>query len=164
MKNKKNINSNNSLLKQQIDKFFNQEKKDTQALLYRISLLVYKFIVPETDVYDLLKNGIIDAETLDKIINYKDGELLITPNKKVWKECLLTTLCFYLRNIKNMEWSDIKKQMPLSDQDMSNSLTISLGKKNKFFSKRIKEEFQDIINNLDDKEIMRTFHGMWENK
>jgi hypothetical protein len=158
---KKNFSGNSSsLLKEQIDKFFNKEKKDTQALLYQISLLVFKFLAPDTDLYDLFKNEKIDSNTLDALINHYDGELIKFPTKKQWKECLLTTLCFYLKYVKNMSWSQIKKEIPMAEKDITSSLTISLGKKNKLFSKKIKAEFQDIINNLEDKDIMKMFHKL----
>ena len=71
----------------------------------------------------------------------------------------------FIPNVNNNETfaSDIKKELPLADKDITSSLTISLGKKNKLFSKKIQQEFQDMINGLDDRDITKVFHNIWEN-
>lgn len=159
---KKNVGSSNSLLKDQIDKFFKTEKITTQELFYQISLLIVKIMCPDTDLYELFKNKKISTDSLDALINFFDGGYIKLPSKKEWKSCLLLTVVFYLKNIKGMSWDEIKKELPISEKDISNSLTISMGLKIKSFNDVIKNEFSEVINGLEDKEIMKSFHKLWK--
>jgi hypothetical protein len=160
---KKETKKFNNLLRTQIDKFFSQEKKDTHDLLNQISLLIFKFLVPDTDLYELYKNKKIDNSTLDTLVDFYDGAYVKFPSKQEWRDCLVATICFYMMYIKNKEWDEIKKELPIPTTELTRSYVISMGKKNKSFEKRIKDELQDVINSLDDKEVVKVFHSMWNN-
>ncbi len=152
------MKNSNSLLHDQLQKYYKAEKKNTQDLLYQISALIFKTKSPDTDLYELYKNDKIDVKFLDALINYKDGGYIKLPTKKEWKKCLFLAISFYLKYIKGYDWIKISKMLNISERDLSVAKKISTGLELKTFSKKICEEFSDLILQIKDKQVLKSFY------
>ena len=147
----------NKYLQNQIDTFFKQEKKTTQDLLHQISLLMFKLNSDDNDLYELYKNERIDNDTLTELVNYYDGGTVTFPTKKEYKNNLLLIMIYYLKILKQQSWDQVKKQLKLSETELANSTTISIGRQLMELNVKIKEEFKDMVKKLDDKDMLKSF-------
>src|SRR5271157_1834596 len=95
----------NSLLKEQLDKYFKDAEKNQQELIHQISLLMFKLRFPDTELYDIFKYGILDIHAIDGLINFCDGKDLKMMFKKDWKDYILSTIVFYLKFVKGYNWN-----------------------------------------------------------
>ena len=71
--------------------------KDSDCLIY-------------TEVYNLL-----GLEKFSELVSLIDGRTLHLPTKEELKDTVITVLCYYYRNVKKMEWVDIKEKLGIQD-------------------------------------------------
>lgn len=82
-----------------------------------------------TELYNLL-----GLEGFTNLISLVDGKPLILPTKEDFKDSVITVLCYYYRNVKNMDWEDIKSILGIPDIN-----TIKQGIRSSQFESFIKE-------------------------
>lgn len=63
-----------------------------------------------TEIYNLL-----GLEKFTDLISLLDGKTVKFPTKEEFKDTVLTVLCYYYRNVLNLEWNDIKEKLGLPD-------------------------------------------------
>ena len=63
-----------------------------------------------TEIYNLL-----GLEKFTDLISLLDGKTVKLPTKEEFKDSVLTVLCYYYRNVLNLEWSEIKEKLGLPD-------------------------------------------------
>jgi hypothetical protein len=100
-----------------LEKLNNYFEKDSQNIFDQLALYIYQHETKETDLYILAK--LLPHESLIKVINFFNGDVIKIPTKIQFKECYLTSICFYLREIKKWEWNQIKKSLNLSEEDFN---------------------------------------------
>ena len=71
--------------------------KDSDCLIY-------------TEVYNLL-----GLEKFSELVSLIDGRTLPLPTKEELRDTVITVLCYYYRNVKKMEWVDIKEKLGIQD-------------------------------------------------
>ena len=63
-----------------------------------------------TEIYNLL-----GLEKFTDLVSLLDGKTVKFPTKEEFKDTVLTVLCYYYRNVLNLEWNDIKEKLGLPD-------------------------------------------------
>lgn len=63
-----------------------------------------------TELYNLL-----GLEKFTEVISLLDGRSLELPTKDEMKDTVITVLCYYYRNVKKMEWPEIKEKLGIQD-------------------------------------------------
>jgi len=63
-----------------------------------------------TEIYNLL-----GLEKFTDLISLLDGRTVKFPTKEEFKDTVLTVLCYYYRNVLNLEWTDIKEKLGIPD-------------------------------------------------
>lgn len=71
--------------------------KDSDCLIY-------------TEIYNLL-----GLEKFSELVSLIDGRTLHLPTKEELRDTVITVLCYYYRNVKKMEWMDIKEKLGIQD-------------------------------------------------
>ena len=71
--------------------------KDSDCLIY-------------TEIYNLL-----GLEKFSELVSLVDGRALHLPTKEERRDTVITVLCYYYRNVKKMEWVDIKEKLGIQD-------------------------------------------------
>ena len=71
--------------------------KDSDCLIY-------------TEIYNLL-----GLEKFSELVSLIDGRTLHLPTKEELRDTVITVLCYYYRNVKKMEWVDIKEKLGIQD-------------------------------------------------
>jgi hypothetical protein len=155
-----------TLLKKQLDEYFRKEKVDTRELIKKISVLIFQYEIPNTDAAKAV--AITDIDVINKLVNYYDGGTIKLPTKQEWKDCLMMLVYYYFKNVKGMDWKDIRKILNISSEDDNVRDRISLGLRVKSFSDKIRKELsvsvglKDKINKLEDREIVKALKELLE--
>lgn len=82
-----------------------------------------------TELYNLL-----GLEKFTEVISLLDGRPLTLPSKEEMKDVIVTVLCYYYRNVKKLEWSEIKEKLGIQDIN-----TIKQGIRSSKFESYLKE-------------------------
>jgi len=125
----------NSLIQKRIDEFVDEEQVINREILNRLSLYLYASNLPDSDIYFLAK--IFEDDVLIKLVTYADGEPIILPDKVEFRNNYLVGICFYMKEVLNMNWNEIKEVLSLPEKDRDLISSISIGKK----INKIKEKF-----------------------
>ena len=54
-------------------------------------------------------------EKFTELITLVDGKPLHLPTKEEMKDTIITVLCYYYRNVKKLEWPEIKDKLGIQD-------------------------------------------------
>lgn len=118
----------NTAISQILEKHFKEsDTPDSEKVFNQLSFYIYSMDADQNDLYILAK--ILSPEDLQKLITYYDGKHIKIPTNEKYEECLLVSLCFYLKEIKGWDWPEIKKFMGLPEKHKKHISTISLGGK-----------------------------------
>ena len=131
-----------NLIKERIDDFVNKNQKLNSEILHELTLYVYAQNFVDSDVYFLAKK--LDTESLFKLISYADGEPVILPSKTEFRNNYLVAVCFYMKEILEMPWDEIKEVLNLPEKDKDLISSISIGKK----INKLKERFANDVEKL----------------
>ena len=63
-----------------------------------------------TELYNLL-----GLENFTNLVSLADGRTINLPTKEDFKDSVITVLCYYYRNVKKLEWEDIKVLLGITD-------------------------------------------------
>ena len=63
-----------------------------------------------TEIYNLL-----GLEKFTDLISLLDGRTVKFPTKEEFKDTVITVLCYYYRNVLNLEWDEIKEKLGIPD-------------------------------------------------
>jgi hypothetical protein len=133
---------NSKLIKQRIEEFTKEDQRVNEEILNSISFYIYASEFPDSDIYFLAKKFNIDI--IFDLISYADGEPIRLPNKDEFRNNYLVAICFYMKEILNMNWEEIKDVLNLPEKDRNLISSISVGKK----INRLKEKFSYDIESL----------------
>ncbi|OQA15562.1 MAG: hypothetical protein BWY64_02839 [bacterium ADurb.Bin363] len=115
-------------LKSIIDEYFRKEEELEKNNFDQLTLYIYSLeSQTNSDLYMLAK--LLKKEDLDKMVSYFDGDVIRLPSKEEYKSCVLTALCFYLKEIKQWTWPEIKQYLNLPDNYKDELSSISIGGK-----------------------------------
>lgn len=131
-----------NLIKERVDEFIDKNKQLNSEILQELTLYVYAQNFVDSDVYFLAKK--LDTESLFKIISYADGEPILLPSKVEFRNNYLVAICFYMKEILEMDWNEIKEVLNLPEKDKDLISSISIGKK----INKLKERFANDVEKL----------------
>jgi hypothetical protein len=128
---------NKKIWNKQVEEIFRQETpEDYQIYLNIINLALYN--KDNSDLSNLYKS--IGLEKFGEVINRFSGKTITFPNKNEFKELLILSTCYYLKEIKKLSWDEIKLEVPY--QDIS---SIKYGKQISKLTAKVQEELKNIF-------------------
>ncbi len=122
---------------------------DVDLILATLSVVIYS---TETNVDIIELFNLLDLDSFIKIISLFDGRTVQFPTKKQFRNSLLLSILYYYREIKKMEWEDIKKEFPF---DIS---SISYGIQIKNLNSWVKDKMVQLLKKID-KDNINFFRG-----
>lgn len=117
------------VIKEKLEEYFKIEEEVSLNVFNQLALYIYQLETKNsnTDLYYLAK--ILDQENLIKLVSYYDGDILKMPTKDELRTCTLVALCFYLKEYKGWDWTEIKSFVNLPENNKELLSSISLGRK-----------------------------------
>ena len=91
--------------------FQDTEQEDMDSFLQILSMVIYEKGNPL--VSRLYKT--VDLDTFTRIINEFSGTTITIPKRHDFREAIITALSFYYKNIKHMDWKEIKQSLDFDD-------------------------------------------------
>lgn len=103
-----------NILQLKINEALGQNEEDMISDLIKLCLMKpasknQDFLV-YTEIYNLL-----GLEKFTDLISLLDGRTVKFPTKEEFKDTVLTVLCYYYRNVLNLEWDEIKDKLGIPD-------------------------------------------------
>lgn len=139
-----------NLVSRKLREYFNYDNKKAKEILNELSLLIYQSESESKDLYELAK--LLPDEHLLKVVNYFDGATLQIPSKEDFKNCLLLSVVYFLKEKQNWSWKQIKAYIDIPDLNSEIS-SISLSKKLQRIHREIEKNLMYMISKLDIKDI-----------
>lgn len=97
---------------QQIDNIFKTETKED----YEIFLDIISLALATKTNSDLSKAyKAIGIEKLGELINAFSGKTITFPDKLEFRDVLVVSACYYLKEVQGLSWDEIKAQLPYQD-------------------------------------------------
>ena len=143
--------SQSGIIKEKLDYYLKTGEIESQKIFDQLSLLIFSSEAKGTDLNILAQ--ILPTEYLMKMINYYNGDLLRLPTKEQFQDCLLLSICFYLKQIKGMSWPEIKEFMDLPDNEKDMISSISLGCQINKIQENLNKEMLNLLKQLDLKDV-----------
>jgi hypothetical protein len=135
-------------IKERLEHYFLLEKKKDEEILNQIILFIY-YLESSSSQSDLFILGrLLPHDQLYKLIAYYDGDILKMPSKDEFKKSYILAVSFYLKEIKNWNWEDIKKILPDAQQYEEFTSSISLGKKIGQIKEKMNKELYKLLKDL----------------
>ena len=136
-----------------LETYFEKETLDNKELFNQLLFYIYTIHSSTSDIYMLAK--LLPDEYLTKLIFYFDGDTIKLPSKKEYKILLLTALCFWLKEFKNLSWNEIKQIIDFDTIEQSVEIsTISLGNKIIKLKKQMGKQLYTQLQNQNTKAII----------
>ena len=123
-----------------VDKIFaTKPKKDEELFLNIVSMFLYS---REDDTLSTLYNE-LGLETFTRILGLIGGNTLELPSQEDLKDIMISSLCFYYKELKKQPWDEIHKLLPFND---INAIRYgkNIAKLEKSIIDKIKNNFEDI--------------------
>jgi len=148
------------LIEQTLDKYFKEveEGEGTEKIFNQLALYLYSLDSHENDLYILAK--ILPEKELQKVITYFDGRHIKIPTQEKYQECLVLSLCFYLKEVKGWSWPEIKQFLDLPEKYKKEVSSISLGGKINNIKKRLTTDLKTLITSIS----VQDFHELFLQK
>ncbi len=130
--------------KQIADIFSTRSKKEEEQFFKIISLFLYN---RENDQLTTLYRE-LGQDMFSRVIDVLGGENIILPNREEYRDMNLVALCYYLKEMKGMSWTEIHEALPFDNLN-----SIKYGKWIGKLSKDIRKEINVIFNTFKEKEL-----------
>lgn len=138
-------------LKKALDDYFATDDILNEQLFNELSLYIYSLDSRNNDLYMLAQ--LLDADSLQKLIAYYDGDTLRLPSREAYKTSVLTALCFWLKVFKGYNWQEIKQYLDLPDVHKDILSPISIGGKINKIKENLGIELVEKLTAVDEKEF-----------
>ncbi|MDA3855878.1 MAG: hypothetical protein PF569_06450 [Candidatus Woesearchaeota archaeon] len=130
----------NTVWSAKVDRIFKTKpKKDEELFLNIVSMFLYS---REDDTLSTLYNE-LGLETFTRILGLIGGSTLELPSQEELKDIMISSLCFYYKELKKQPWPEIHKLLPFNDV---NAIRYgkNIAKLEKSIIEKIKNNFEDI--------------------
>ena len=103
-----------NILEQRINEALGKGEESIVSDLIKLSLM--KMASKDSDclIYTEIYN-LLGLEKFSELVSLIDGRTLHLPTKEELRDTVITVLCYYYRNVKKMEWVDIKEKLGIQD-------------------------------------------------
>ena len=103
-----------NILEQRINEALGREEEGIISDLIKLSLMKKASKDSDCLIYTELYN-LLGLEKFTELISLVDARTFTLPTKEEMKDTVITVLCYYYRNIKKMEWPEIKEKLGIQD-------------------------------------------------
>lgn len=146
----------NTVVQKKLEEYFKATHDLDEKIFYQLMLYIFGLKSKQHDLYLIAK--IIPIEHTIALVNYFADDNLKFPSKEELYDLYLTSICFYLKKIKGLNWTEIKKilNVPEKDQDLISS--ISLGYAINAIGDNLTKDLKDILKQVkttDYKELIK---------
>lgn len=131
--------NNKTVWEKRLNKVFQKrDPEEIELLINLVSLTIFSRNREDLgEMYHLL-----GLDGFSKIISLFSGRTVAFPDREEFRSQVLIALCYYYKELKGMDWKDIKKELPFAEEEIN---TIKLGKGIAKLKKEIKQQIQDIF-------------------
>ncbi len=138
-----------SYINQRIEDFLETEKVCNSKMLLQLTLYIYSIFSKESknDLYILAKK--LPVNYLADIVNYFSGDNIKMPTKEDFFTAYITANAFFLKEILQLEWREIKDILSLPSNEKENLSAISVGRKINTIKEQCSKDIYKILNNID---------------
>ena len=123
---------------EQLNELFKNESPSYMELFFSILNLIIGVSSKNKDIYYLYK--LLDIDTFSKVINTFNGRNIKLMSSKELKDAILFTVLYYYKEIKGMDWDEIRELVPFDVK------SIKYGIKIKNLNDIIKKELYNLFN------------------
>lgn len=135
------------LINEMIDDYFKVKNKSDGEIFKQLSLYIYSLESPDSDLYMLAK--IVPEPYLSNLVSYFAGSTINIPSNEEYRRGILLSICYYLKEIKNYSWIEIKDFLNFSENNKDLFSSISLGKSINKLNDKINKELYEIVKNIE---------------
>lgn len=153
-----------SSIKELLDSYFKTQEKADKEILNQIILYIYYLDSNSLDSDLFILARLLPSDLLYKLISYYDGDVLKMPSKEDFKKSFITSVCFYLKEIKNWEWKEIKEFFPSNEEYIELISSISIGKKINKIKETLGNDLMKLLKNLKIDKIKKYQEDMFNGK
>lgn len=153
-----------SSIKELLDSYFKTQEKADKEILNQIILYIYYLDSNSLDSDLFILARLLPSDLLYKLISYYDGDILKMPSKEDFKKSFITSVCFYLKEIKNWEWKEIKEFFPSNEEYIELISSISIGKKINKIKETLGNDLMKLLKNLKIDKIKKYQEDMFNGK
>ena len=133
-------------IQEKLQHYFNVEKETAPKLIEQLALYLYYLESPNTDLYLLAK--ILPEDSLIKLIEYFGGDIIRIPTKEEHLQNKLLAIYYYFREIKQYSWPEIIQKLQLTDQQIEQLNTYSLGHKIQQIKETLDKDLMKLVEKL----------------
>jgi len=134
------------VLKNTIDKHFKNKGENNFKLFSELSFYIYGLESPKSDLPILAK--LLSREDLINLLSYYDGDPIYPPDWDNYQECVFLAICFYLKEVQNYTWTEIKKFLNLPEQNQNLFSPITIGRKINRLKVQMNKQLEVILNSI----------------
>lgn len=136
-------------IEEKLKEYFKLEKQKDQGILNQIILFVY-FLESQSTQSDLFILGrLLSSQDLYKLISYFDGDIIKMPSKEEFKKAYIVAISYYLKEIKHLDWNEVKTFLPETEDFAEYTSPTSLGRRVSQVKEKMTRELFKLINELD---------------
>lgn len=103
-----------NILELKINEALGPDEEEIISDLIKLSLMKKASKNQDFMIYTELYN-LLGLEGFTNMISLVDGRTINLPTKEDFKDSVITVLCYYYRNVKKLEWDDIKILLGITD-------------------------------------------------
>lgn len=148
----------NTIVQQKLDAYFKSTQDSDEKIFYQLMLYIFGLKHKQHDLYLLAK--ILPIEHVISLTNYFSGDTLKFPTKDEMYDLYLTSICFYFKKIKGMNWSEIKDLLDLPEKDKELISSISLGYAVNNISDNLTRDLRDILKQVKTKDYKELIESL----
>lgn len=146
-----------NLIQQKLDDYFKSQEESDEKIFYQLMLYIFGMESKQHDLYLIAK--ILPMDQLISFINYFGGDTIKIPSKDTVQRNYLVSVCYYLKCIKGLNWTEIKELLNLPEKDKDMISSISLGYKINYISDNMTKDLKNILKQVktrDYKELLES--------
>ena len=103
-----------NILELKINEALGPDEEEIISDLIKLSLMKKESKNQDFMIYTELYN-LLGLEGFTNLVSLIDGRTINLPTKEDFKDSVITVLCYYYRNVKKLEWDDIKILLGITD-------------------------------------------------
>lgn len=132
-----------------LEDYFKEENISYEKIFNQVTFYIYYIFSTRTqsDLYILAK--LLPPKELKKVIEYFGGDKINVPSNDELLEANILAICYYLKEVREWNWDQIKKFFPSKEYQNFDFNSISFGKKINNIKELLKKDLKDSLKSLD---------------
>lgn len=144
-------------IQQKLEAYFKSQDESEEKIFYQLMLYIFGLESKQHDLYLLVK--VLPIDHLITFINYFGGDTIKIPSKEISQKSFLVAICYYMKCIKGMTWTEIKESLDLPEKDRDMISSISLGYSINALNDNMTKDLKEILKQVktrDYKELLES--------